>query len=90
MSAFWAVAAAREAAAAGQPAAPAPAPPPEDPSDCIVVLTFQSGRRDLSFASLLTLADARAEAEAWRRRKPDGMSPGPVRASVHRIGKPLP
>jgi hypothetical protein len=53
------------------------------------VLTFDSGRRDPSCASLMTAADACTEAELWRRRVPDGQSPGRVTATVHRIGEPL-
>ena len=87
MNALWALAG---RTAAETVPSPAPAPePPEEPKDCIVILTFESGHRDPSSASLLTLADALAEAESWRRRKPDAFSPGRVTAAVHRIGEPL-
>lgn len=88
MTAFWALAG-RARAEAALPPAPAPEPPPEEPKDCIVILTFASGRRDLSCASLMTAVDARTEAEAWRKRVPDGLSPGRIAATVHRIGEPL-
>lgn len=83
--AFWALRAGQTAVATP----PTVLPPPEEPKDCVVILTFDSGRRDPSSASLLTLADALAEAESWRRRKPEGLSPGRVTAAVHRIGEPL-
>lgn len=98
MNAFWGVRAHAAATAAfiaqdiAQTATATPPPvlaPPEEPRDWIVVLTFENGRRDPSSASLMTLADAQAEAESWRRRKPDAFTQGRVTASVHRIGEPL-
>jgi hypothetical protein len=86
VTAFWALRAHQTATATRRPPPPGP---PEEPRDCIVVLTFDSGRRDPSCASLMTAADARSEAEAWRRRVPEGLSPGRVTAAVHRIGEPL-
>jgi hypothetical protein len=85
--AFWALRA--------HPPATAPPPPPvpeapEEPKDCIVILTFENGRRDPSCASLMTAADARSEADVWRKRKPDSANPGRVTAAVHKIGEPLP
>ena len=83
--AIWALRAGQAAAATPPPAFRAP----EGPRDCIVILTFDSGRRDPSSASLMTEADARAEAASWRKRPPAPFTPGRVTATVHRIGEPL-
>lgn len=83
MTAFWALRVHPPATALPPP--PAVPEPPEEPRDCVVILTFPVDRRQLASATLMTAAEAEAEAAMWRKLRPQPMHPGPSGAEVCRL-----